>query len=83
MMSAIFLEDTIATLCQLHPPPLVLVPPPICGYQPEHIFVLDKTLFAQALPTAPHFFSNGLFTHWSSFFFSLLTWAACGRGHYY
>jgi len=61
MTPVVFLEDIVATLHQLHPLPLDLVPPPISGYQLEHTFVLDKTLFAQALATTPHLFSGGLF----------------------
>jgi hypothetical protein len=44
-----FLEDIVATLRQLHPLLLDLVSPPIFGYQIEHIFVLDKTMFVGAL----------------------------------
>jgi len=46
MTSIIPSEDTIITLRQLHPLPLKIVPPPIFYYQPKHIFVLDRTLFA-------------------------------------
>jgi hypothetical protein len=49
MMPIIPSEDSIATLHQLHPPPLDLVPPLIFYYQLEHIFIMDKILFAQAL----------------------------------
>jgi hypothetical protein len=54
------LEDTVVAFHQLHPLPLDLVPPPIFDYQLEHIFVLDKILFAQTLTIAPHLFSGGL-----------------------
>jgi hypothetical protein len=54
-------KDTIATLHQLHAPPSNLDPPPIFDYQPKHIFVLDRTMFAQALTVTPHLFSNGFF----------------------
>jgi hypothetical protein len=47
---------------------LDLVPPPIFYYQ--HTFVLDRTLFAQALATTPHFFSGGpmVYEHLSEYF---------------
>ncbi len=45
----------------MHPLPFDLVLPPIFYYQLEHIFFLDRTLFAQALTIAPHLFLNGLF----------------------
>jgi hypothetical protein len=61
MMPTILLEDTIVALCQLHPLPLDLVPPPIFYYQLEHIFVMDKTIFAQNLATTPHLSSGGVF----------------------
>jgi hypothetical protein len=60
MMLAIPLEGTIVTLCQLHPLPLDLVPPPIFDYQPKHIIILDRILFAQALTIAPHLSLGGL-----------------------
>jgi len=53
-------EDTVATLHQLHPPPSNFVLPPSFYYQHEHTFVLDKTLFTQALAIVPHLFSSGL-----------------------
>jgi hypothetical protein len=49
----------MATLHQLHPFPSNLVPPPIFDYQLEHTFVLDKTLFTQALATTSHLFLGG------------------------
>jgi hypothetical protein len=61
MTPVIHSEDIFVALCQLHPPPLDLVPPPIFYYQPKHIFVLNKIIFAQALTTAPHLFLGGLF----------------------
>jgi hypothetical protein len=30
------------------------------NYKPEHVFILDKTLFAQALAIAPHLSLGGL-----------------------
>jgi hypothetical protein len=54
-------EDTIATLRQLDLFPLDLVPPPIFHYHLEHIFVLDKILFTQALAIVPHL-SSGEFS---------------------
>jgi hypothetical protein len=54
-------EDTIVALHQLNPSPSDLVPPPIFDYQPEHIFVLDRTLFAKALATTSHLSSDELF----------------------
>jgi hypothetical protein len=47
--------------CANYTPPLDLVPPPIFDYYLKHIFVLDRTLFAQALTTSPHLFSSGFF----------------------
>jgi len=61
MTPIILLEDTIATLRQLHRLPLDLIPPPIFYYQLEHTFVMDRTLFAQALAIAPNLSSSGLF----------------------
>jgi hypothetical protein len=61
MTLSILSEDTVVALRQLHPPPLDLVLPPIFDYQLEHIFVLDRTVFAQALTTTPHLSSSGLF----------------------
>jgi hypothetical protein len=46
-MLAIPAKDIVVTMCQLHPLPSDLVPPLIFYYQPEHIFVLDKILFAK------------------------------------
>ncbi len=60
MTVAIPLKDTIATLHQLHPLPSYLVPLPIFYYQPEHTFVLNRILFAQALAITPRLFLGGL-----------------------
>jgi hypothetical protein len=54
MMPTIPSENTIATLCQLHPLPSNHVP------QHEHTFVMDRTLFAHALTIAPHLTLGGL-----------------------
>jgi hypothetical protein len=54
-------EEIIVALCQLHPPLSGLVFPPIVDYELEHTFVLDKTLFAQALTIIPHLFSSEFF----------------------
>jgi hypothetical protein len=59
MTLIIFSKDTVASLCELHPFPSDLVPPPIFYYQPKHIFVLDRILFTQALATTPHLSSGG------------------------
>jgi hypothetical protein len=61
MTSAIPLENIVVNLHQLHPPPSNLIFPPIFYYQPQHTFVMDKTMFAQALAIAPHFSFNGLY----------------------
>jgi len=53
-------KDIVVSLCQLHPLPLDLVSSPIFDYQLEHIFVLDKTLFIQALTIAFHLSLGGL-----------------------
>ncbi len=53
-------KNIIATLRQLHPPPSNLVPPPYFDYQPQHIFVPNRILFAQALATTPHLSFDGL-----------------------
>jgi hypothetical protein len=45
MMPVIPSKDIVVALCQLHPFPSNLVPPPIFDYQPKHNFSLDKTLF--------------------------------------
>jgi len=55
----IHLEDIVVALCQLHPPPLDLVPP-FFYYQFEHTFVFDRTLFAETLAIAPHLSLGGL-----------------------
>jgi len=46
MMPVIPSENTIASLHQLHPFLSDLVPPPIFYYKLEHIFVMDRILFA-------------------------------------
>jgi hypothetical protein len=61
MMLTILLEDIVAALHQLHPLPSSLFLSPIFDYKPKHTFVLDRTLFAQALAIAPHLFLCGLF----------------------
>jgi hypothetical protein len=53
-------KDTIVALCKLHPLPLNIVLPSIFNYKHEHTYVLDRTLFAQALAIVPHLSSNGL-----------------------
>jgi hypothetical protein len=53
MTPTILSKDIVVTLCKLHPPPSNLVFPPIFYYQHEHTFVLDRTLFAQALTVLP------------------------------
>jgi len=52
-------KDIIVALRKLHPLLLNLVLPPIFDYKHEHTYVLDKTLFAQALTITPHLSSNG------------------------
>jgi hypothetical protein len=54
------LEDIVATMHQLHPLPSNHVPPFIFDFQPNHTFVLDRTLFAQTLTIAPHLSLGGL-----------------------
>jgi len=54
-------KDTIDIVHQLHPLPSGLIPTPIFYYQFEHIFILDRTLFAQVLTTTLHLSSNKLF----------------------
>jgi len=60
MTLTIPLEDTIVALHQLHSPLLDLVLLLIFNYQLEHIFILDRTLFTQALANVPHLFLGGL-----------------------
>ncbi len=60
MTPTIPLENTIVALRKLHPAPSDLVLPPTFDYQPKHIFVLYKTLFAQTLAIAPHLSLGGL-----------------------
>jgi hypothetical protein len=60
MMPSIPLEDTIATLCQLHPLPSNHVFPLVFNYQPKHTFVLNRILFTYALTTIPHLSLGGL-----------------------
>jgi hypothetical protein len=54
-MPTIHLEDIIVAMRQLNLLHLDLIPWPIFDYQPKHIFVLDKILFAQVLTTILHF----------------------------
>jgi hypothetical protein len=61
MTRAIPSKDIIADLHQPHPPPSNLVPPLIFDFKLEHIFVLNKILFAQALTFAPHLLLGGFF----------------------
>ncbi len=61
MMPTFPSQNIVATLCQLHPFPSDLVPPLIFYYKLEHTFVLDRTLFAQALAIAPHLSLGELF----------------------
>jgi hypothetical protein len=61
MTLTIPLKDIVITLHQLHPLPSGLIPPPIFYYQLEHTFVLDRTLFAQALATTPYLSLNKRF----------------------
>jgi hypothetical protein len=63
MMPTIPSKDTVVTLSKLHPPPLDLVLPFIFGFQPKQPFVLDTTLFAQALTTTRNLSSGGLYGH--------------------
>jgi len=60
MTLIILSKDIIVTLHQLHPLPFDLVFPPIFNYKLEHIFVIDRILFAQALTTIPQLFLGGL-----------------------
>jgi hypothetical protein len=60
MTPIIPLKNIVAILHQLHPLPSGLIPPPIFGYQLEHIFVLDRILFTQAIATIPHLFLDKL-----------------------
>ncbi len=53
-------KDTIVALRHLNPLPLNLVLPPIFYYQPKHIFIVDRTLFAQFLAIVPYLFLGGL-----------------------
>ncbi len=55
------LKNIVATLSQLHPLPSNHVPPFIFDFQPNHTFVLDRTLFAQTLATIPYLSSTGLY----------------------
>jgi hypothetical protein len=61
MTPTILLKNIVVVLCQLHHPPSYLFPPPIFDHQLEHTFVLDRTLFAQALAITPRLSSGGLF----------------------
>lgn len=61
MTPTIPLEEIVATLHQLHNPPLDLISPPIFDFQPKNNFVTNRILFAQALTFVPHLFSSGLY----------------------
>jgi hypothetical protein len=61
MTLAIPLKNTIVALRQLHLLPSNLILPSIFCYKPEHTYVLDRTLFAQALLATPLLFSSELF----------------------
>jgi hypothetical protein len=54
-------KDIIVAMRQLDPLPSNFVPPPIFNYRLKHIFVLDRTLFAQTLTNTPNLSSDGLF----------------------
>jgi hypothetical protein len=56
MTPIIPLDETIAALRQLYPPPLDIIFLANFDYQPKHTFVLDRTLFAQTLTTIPRLF---------------------------
>jgi hypothetical protein len=60
MTSTIPSKDIVAVLRQLHSFPSKHVPALTFDFQPEHTFVLDKTLFVQALTIAPHLSLGGL-----------------------
>jgi hypothetical protein len=60
MTPIILSKDMVITLHQLHPLPFDLVFTPILNYKLEHIFVIGRILFAQALATIPHLFLGGL-----------------------
>jgi hypothetical protein len=53
-------KDIVVALRQLHPLPSKHVPPLIFYFQPKHTFVLDKTLFVQALTIVPHLTLGGI-----------------------
>jgi hypothetical protein len=59
MTLAIPSKDTIVAMYQLYPHPSNLVFPPIFDYQLEHIFVMNRTLFAQVLTITPHLSLGG------------------------
>jgi hypothetical protein len=59
IMPIIPLEDTVVVIRQQHPLPSNHVPPLSFYFQPNHTFVLNRTLFAQALAIAPHLFLGG------------------------
>ncbi len=69
----LFFWRTLLLPCvSYNPLPLDLVLPPSLGYQLEHTFVLDKTMFAQAIATTPHLSLGGFFgmvyEHFSRYF---------------
>jgi hypothetical protein len=53
-------KDIVVALHQLHPFLSKHVLPLIFNYQQKHIFILNKTLFVQALTIALHLSSGGL-----------------------
>ncbi len=71
-MNTIVLPKLFSPWCQLffqrapllphtsYTPPSNLVPPPIFDFQLEHIFVLNRIMFAQALAYVPHLSSSGI-----------------------
>jgi hypothetical protein len=60
-MPAIPLEDNVVYLAPTAPPFFKPCPSTYFYYQLEHTFILDRTVFAQALTTMPHLFSSGFF----------------------
>jgi hypothetical protein len=68
MIPTSFLLDIIVAMCQLHPLFLGLLLRPIFDYQLEHIFVMDRILFAQALATTSHLSSNELLKWYMNIF---------------
>jgi hypothetical protein len=60
MMPTTTSKNIIVALSQLHPLPSNLNSLSIFDFQLEHVFVLDKIMFTQALANAPHLSSGGL-----------------------